>query len=63
MTAHRHRAKTSVERPYTGPVRPSRRNPMADGNVTRVETCSCGHRRLVNVNGRHREASEWSVWR
>lgn len=60
MKTHRHRRKTSIDRPYFGPVRPSHRNPAADGNVTRVETCSCGMRRLVNVNGHHREASVWA---
>lgn len=61
MTAHRHRPmpRLTTEHAYQGPVRPSKPNPAAAGNITRLEVCGCGARRLVNVNQRHREASVW----
>lgn len=33
--------------------------PAAHGGVTVVETCSCGARRRINVNGRHVENGTW----
>ncbi len=61
---HKHRPRTSatIERCYKGPVAPyHRQNRGAHGNVERSETCGCGARRLVLVNGRHREASDWQT--
>jgi hypothetical protein len=51
--------RLTTEHAYQGPVRPSKPNPAAAGNITRLEVCGCGARRLVNVNQRHREASVW----
>ena len=57
--AHQHRAAKRTERPYSGPVAARKQNPAAHGNVTRVETCTCGAERKVNINGHHTERGPW----
>ena len=57
---HKHRAKTSETRAFTGPVaNGARENRAAHGGHTRRETCSCGATRRVNVNGSYVEWGEW----
>lgn len=58
MKTHRHRAKTTITRCFSGPVS-GRQNPAAHGNVCRIDTCSCGATRATNVNGNHVERGDW----
>lgn len=45
---------------FSGPIADAKRpNPLAHGNITRTETCSCGATRQVNVNGTHKEIGSW----
>ena len=59
---HRHTAKHTTTRGYTGPVAtdPAKQNPAAHGNIEDTETCACGAVRKVLINGKHVERSEWS---
>jgi hypothetical protein len=57
---HVHRAKSSKQRCFTGPVA-QKQNPAAHGGFTRHETCSCGAVRRVNVNGLHIERGRWEM--
>jgi hypothetical protein len=57
---HRHRAKSSEIRCYTGPVA-QKQNKAAHGGYCRHETCSCGARRRVNVNGLNVERGRWTT--
>lgn len=57
---HKHRVKTRVERGFTHPVAwPENRS--AHGNITRVDTCSCGAIRSTNINGNHIERGQWKA--
>jgi len=55
---HRHRAKSSEDRAFSGPVADPE-NRAAHGNICSVDTCSCGATRSANVNGRHVEQGKW----
>lgn len=57
--AHRHKAKTSKDRAFQGPVNNERPNPAAHGNIVRIETCACGAERRTNINRQHTETSGW----
>jgi hypothetical protein len=55
-----HHAVTSEDRAYTGVVvNPIKENRAAHGNITRVETCSCGAVRQININQEHHEQGRW----
>lgn len=56
--AHRHRAHTSRDRCYSGPVKEPA-NPAAHGNICVIDTCRCGAERRTNINGRHVERGPW----
>lgn len=56
---HQHRPKTSVDRPYTRCVNPERCTTEAHGNITRVDTCSCGATREQNINQSYIERGTW----
>ncbi len=59
---HKHRAATTTERCFSGPVASgTRENPAAHGNIRVAELCRCGAQRRTNVNGRHSETSGWVV--
>jgi len=56
---HRHKAASAPRTlPYAGPVA-KRQNRAAHGNVTVVDSCACGARRLTNVNQQHVERGSW----
>ena len=57
--SHRHRARTTRARCYTGPVRVENQISEAHGNVTHESECSCGAVRRTNVNGLHVEQGRW----
>ena len=62
-TEHRHRPKGDAidVYSYTGPIDGAcRPNPRAHGNVCYVERCSCGARRVTNVNTGEREYGPWT---
>lgn len=57
---HRHmpvHEKTEI-RPYKHPVGDNP-NPLARGGKCKIETCICGARRRINVNGFHAEIGPW----
>lgn len=56
--SHRHRVKSSVDKPFTGSVSDNE-NHMAHGGTRVVETCRCGAVREANINGCHVEQGEW----
>jgi len=71
-TRHRHCPITEREFCYFHCVNPDhcrRRGPMSwqtytvhpgsHGNITRIETCTCGAIRKTNINGQHIERSAW----
>lgn len=58
---HKHKTKSSLERPYCGPIESSRPNPKAHGWVTAHQTCSCGATRRVNRNGQQFEKGAWEL--
>lgn len=47
--------------PFFAPVTRNE-NRAAHGGIFRVEECSCGATRRVNINGRSREESSWAVF-
>jgi hypothetical protein len=56
MACRAHYAASVMERRYTGPIANAVRiNEAAHGNITRVETCTCGAVREINVNDTHQE--------
>lgn len=55
---HKHRAKTTTTRAYTGSVSRDE-NRAAHGGVCHHETCACGAERRINSNGRHEERGAW----
>jgi hypothetical protein len=56
---HTHKAKTiHGPFPFMGSVS-RKENKSAHGNIMQLHTCSCGHSKLVNVNGNHIENSDW----
>ena len=60
---HQHRSIEPREKtiPYIGhSVRPDKPNPVAHGNVTHIEVCACGARRLTNSNGGRLERGPWT---
>jgi hypothetical protein len=56
---HVHRVKTVEIRCFLGPVA-QKQNQAAHGGHCRHETCRCGARRRVNVNGLHTERGRWT---
>lgn len=56
---HRHRAQSSIERTYSGPVPSAKPNPSARGWIVVVEKCACGAERRTNRNGYHTEQGKW----
>jgi hypothetical protein len=60
--AHRHAAILTDTAAFTGPVAHGENpNPAAHGNVVHHQTCLCGARRRLAVNGRHTEDSGWDL--
>ena len=60
FTPHMHQPANTFDVPFTGPVTCyAHQNRQAHGGICRIETCSCGVSRHVNVNGRHREIGAW----
>ncbi len=61
VRAHREHvvASESGPWPFAGAVA-RQQVPAAHGGVVMVETCGCGARRQVAVNGVHREVGAWS---
>ena len=57
---HTHRARPSLAQDW-GYARPvaTPENRAAHGNITRQDVCTCGARRLTNINGRHVERGNW----
>lgn len=56
----RHRAKKSEDRGWTRCVEPGRcPNARTHGNIITVETCACGARREIEINGGASVASGW----
>jgi hypothetical protein len=59
-TKHTHRAVTTRDTPFFGPVGPRhRQNPCAHGGVCELEICKCGAERRTNLNGGHIERGTW----
>lgn len=56
---HKHRAKTTRIRAFSGPVAIERQNLAAHGNVCEIATCACGAERHTNRNRRHVERGPW----
>ena len=57
---HYHRASTSTDAPFTGPVTVGvYQNRAAHGGICRTERCECGMVRKVNLNGGRRELGQW----
>jgi hypothetical protein len=56
---HQHRAATSIDRCFAGPVA-ERENPAAHGNIVQIDTCRCGAERRTNINQQHIERGAWS---
>jgi hypothetical protein len=59
MSAHRHSARTTKTRCFSGPVVVRNQNRAAHGNVVYVDVCACGAERRRNVNGCHYEQGPW----
>ena len=55
--SERDQAHTGCVAPYRGAATPC--EPAAHGGITRIETCSCGAQRRLNLNGGHREEGAW----
>ena len=58
MASHEHSAEDDYDRCFAGPVCADE-NPASHGNVCRIEVCSCGAERRININGNHREYGAW----
>ena len=55
-TAHRHRANHSRDVPWMFPAGDDRR---AHGNITTIDTCSCGAERRTDINQQHVSRGPW----
>lgn len=58
---HNHETKRDKDTPFNHCVNPHNCNPAAHGNITSLETCSCGATRKVNINGAHLEYGHWEA--
>lgn len=61
MENHKHKMVRSKqkEKGFSGCVAPYACNPSSHGNITIIDTCSCGATRRTNINQNHQERGAW----
>lgn len=56
---HKHSRQKTYDYGYSACVDPDGCDPIAHGNITRIDFCACGAERRENINAGHHEKGGW----